>query len=55
MGVRPRRPLPTGLLAQTRSAPEESNLLLNVDLINLDEADPALCAAIERESKPWNA
>jgi len=55
VGVRPLRPLPAGLLAQTRAALEESNLLLNVDLVNMDEADPALCAAIAREGIPWNA
>jgi phosphomethylpyrimidine synthase len=55
VGIRPLRPLPTGLLAETRAALEESNLLLNVDLVNLDDAGPALRAAIEREGKPWNA
>jgi len=55
VGVRPRRPLPAGLLAETRAALEESSLLLNVDLVSLDEAGPALRAAIEREGKPWNA
>lgn len=54
VGIRPRRPLPTGLLAETRAALEESSLLLNVDLVNLDDAGPALRAAIEREGKPWN-
>ena len=55
VGIRPLRPLPTGLLAETRAALEERNLLLNVDLVNLDDAGPALRAAIEREGKPWNA
>jgi predicted nucleotidyltransferase len=55
VGVRPLQSLPAGMLAQTRAALEESNLLLNVDLVNLDEADPALSAAIAREGIPWNA
>lgn len=55
VGVRPRRPLPAGLLAETRSALEESSLLLNVDLVDLEDAGPVLRAAIEREGVPWNA
>jgi predicted nucleotidyltransferase len=52
--VRPRRTLPKGLLAEARAALEESSLLLNVDLVNLEEAGPALREAIEREGVPWN-
>lgn len=52
--VRPRQPLPPGLLAETRAALEESSLLLNVDLVDLDEAGPALREAVEREGVPWN-
>lgn len=55
VGIRPMRPLPAGLLAETRAALEESSLLLNVDLVNLDEAGPALKRAIEQEGKPWSA
>jgi len=54
VGVRPLRPLPAGLLAATRAALEESSLLLNVDLVNLDEANPALRESVEREGKPWS-
>jgi hypothetical protein len=54
VAISPRRPLPTGLLARTREALEESSLLLNVDLVNLEEASPALREAIEQEGVPWN-
>lgn len=54
VAIRPNRPLPSGLLAETREALEESNLLLNVDLVDLSEAGDALRRSIEREGIPWN-
>ncbi|MFQ3666970.1 MAG: nucleotidyltransferase domain-containing protein [Sphingomonadaceae bacterium] len=54
VAVRPNAPLPVGLLAETRAALEESNLLLHVDLIDLRDASPALRQTIEREGIPWN-
>lgn len=54
IAIRPRRPLRPGLLAETREALLESNLLLNVDLVDLNEAGDALRESIEREGRPWN-
>ncbi len=54
VAVQPRRPLPPGLLAEARAALEDSRLLLNGDLVDLEKAGPALRAAIAREGIIWN-
>ena len=55
VAVDPVGPLPAGWLADVRDALAESNLLLDVDLVDLSEAGDALAAVIRREAVPWNA
>lgn len=55
VAVVPKRPLPTGLLAETREDLENSSILLNVDLVDMRAASAALREAIWREGVPWNA
>ncbi|OIO59507.1 MAG: nucleotidyltransferase domain-containing protein [Alphaproteobacteria bacterium CG_4_10_14_0_2_um_filter_63_37] len=54
VAIRPKQPLPPGLLAELREALTQSNLLIEVDLIDWNEADDALRASIEQEGIPWN-
>jgi len=48
-------PLPRGLLAGLREALEESDVLYQVDLVDLSEAPPALRHRVESEGVLWNA
>lgn len=54
VAVKARRPLAPGLLAEVREELEQSNCLLEVDLVDLSEAGEALAAAVSREGIPWN-
>jgi Predicted nucleotidyltransferases len=54
VAVRAKCPLPPGLLAEVREELEQSNCLLEVDLVDLSEAGEALIAAVNREGIPWN-
>lgn len=46
-------PLPAGSLSALREALEESSCLLNVDVVDFNDADAALRDAIARESIEW--
>ncbi|MEO5860907.1 MAG: nucleotidyltransferase domain-containing protein [Burkholderiales bacterium] len=46
---------PHGVLSELRAAIEESNVLLNVDVVDLNEASPMLREAVAREGIPWIA
>lgn len=54
IAVEPLRPLPAGLLAELREMLFESSLLLDVDLLDLSDADAALQAAVKSEGIAWN-
>ena len=54
IAVMPKSDLPAGLLAELREALEESNLLLDVDVIDLREAGETVREAVRREGMPWN-
>lgn len=54
IAVAPKGELPVGLLAKLREALEESSLLLNVDVVDLREADAKIREAVKREGIPWN-
>ena len=41
------------VLAELREAYEESNLLLNVDVVDLRDASAEIRAAVQREGVPW--
>ena len=45
--------LPPGVLSALREALEESNCLLNVDVVDWNDADAALREAIDREGIEW--
>lgn len=53
IAVKPKRPLPIGLLAEVREALEEANILLEVDLVDLTEADSEIHDAVTREGIEW--
>ncbi len=55
LAVAPKGELPPGLLAEMREAFEESNMLLNVDLVVLRESNSALREAVAREGVQWIA
>ncbi len=44
---------PPGVLSELREAFEESNILLNVDVIDLNDASPTLREAVARQGIPW--
>jgi uncharacterized protein len=46
--------LPAGVLPTLREALEESNCLLNVDVVDWNDADTALRESITREGIEWN-
>jgi uncharacterized protein len=46
--------LPAGVLPTLREALEESSCLLNVDLVDWNDADAALRESITREGIEWN-
>ena len=46
--------LPAGVLPTIREALEESSCLLNVDLVDWNDADAALRESITREGIKWN-
>lgn len=54
IAISPRRELPIGLLAELREALEESNILLNVDIVDLREAGASLRETVKKEGIPWN-
>lgn len=54
IAVAPKRELPVALLAELREALEESNVLLNVDVVDLREADATIREAVRREGVLWN-
>jgi predicted nucleotidyltransferase len=54
VAVKAKRPLPPGLLSLVREELEQSNCLLEVDLVDMNEAGETLVAAVSREGIPWN-
>ena len=46
--------LPAGVLSAPREALEESSCLLNVDVVDWDDADAALRESITREGIEWS-
>jgi predicted nucleotidyltransferase len=54
IAVEPLHPLRPGVLSEVREALEESSLLLDVDLIDLSTAAPALKDAVKQEGIAWN-
>lgn len=54
IAVAPKGELPVGLLAELREALEQSSLLLDVDVVDLLEADEKVREAVRREGIPWN-
>lgn len=54
IAVEPLRRLPPGLIAELRETLAESSLLLDVDLVDLSAAPPALRYAIKEEGIVWN-
>ena len=46
--------LPAGVLSTLREALEESSCLLNVDVVDWDDADAALRDSIAREGIEWS-
>jgi predicted nucleotidyltransferase len=54
IAVEPLRRLPPGLIAELRETLAESSLLLDVDLVDLSAAPPALRDAIKEEGIVWN-
>ncbi|AVR87832.1 nucleotidyltransferase family protein [Thauera aromatica] len=54
IAVEPLRRLPPGLLAELREMLAESSLLLDVDLVDLSAASPALRNVIKEEGIAWN-
>lgn len=46
--------LPAGMLSALREALEESSCLLNVDLVDWNDADAALRESINREGIEWS-
>lgn len=53
LAIAPKVALPEDSFAALREALAESNMLLNVDLVDLRDASPALCAAVAHEGVPW--
>lgn len=54
IAVEPLQALAPGTLSELRDALVESNLLLDVDLVDLSAADAALKASVRREGIAWN-
>jgi uncharacterized protein len=46
--------VPNGVLSALREAFEESNILLNVDVVDLSEASPAIRDAVKNEGVSWS-
>lgn len=55
IAIMPTKPLPHGLLSEIREALEESNLLYNVDLVDLTAVEPAFRKKIEEEGILWSS
>jgi predicted nucleotidyltransferase len=55
VAVLPEAPLPAGLLAGLREALEESQILRQVDLVDLTQADEAFRARVLLEGVEWTA
>lgn len=53
MAVEPLAPLSPGELSAIREALEESNILLEVDLVDITRAAPELRASIMKEGREW--
>ncbi len=53
VGISPKEPLPTGVLAQVREALFESTLPVNVDLIDLSQTDEQFRQQILPEAIVW--
>lgn len=53
VAVEPVGPVPEGWLSEVRDALAESNLLLNVDLVDFADADDAFRSVIRREAVLW--
>ena len=54
VAVRSDSPLPPGALSTLREALEESSCLLNVDVVDWNDADAALREFITREGIEWS-
>lgn len=54
IAIEPLQPLRPGLMAELREVLSESNLLLDVDLVDLSDADATLSAAVKSEGIAWN-
>ena len=44
---------PIGVLSELREAFDQSNILLNVDVVDLSEVSPAIRDAVKREGVSW--
>lgn len=44
---------PDGILSELREALEQSNILLNVDVVDLNDASSTIREAAKREGVPW--
>ncbi len=53
VAILPLAPLPPGLLAELRDTLEHANLLHEVELLDLSQADPALRERVMREGIEW--
>jgi uncharacterized protein len=53
LAVKSHTPLAVDVLPALREALDESSCLLNVDVVDWNDADPALRESIEREGIPW--
>ena len=53
VAVQPLGPLPAWVLAELRAALEESDCLAQVDVVNLEEAAPALRERVFKEGIVW--
>jgi uncharacterized protein len=54
IAVWPEQPLPDGLLSDIRQALENSNILENVDLVDLSNADQEFRLRVLKEGILWN-
>ena len=53
VAVLPLEPLPAGTLAAIEDAPDNSQVLHTVDVVDLSRAEPALRERVERDGIPW--
>jgi predicted nucleotidyltransferase len=54
IAILPLEPLPAGTLSRLREALEESNVLRQVDLVDLSRTDPELRELVLKEGVLWN-